>query len=969
MSPAPPLLFASYRDLAEAIAQRLAGGRGHDLLAPWTEEVIVASTGVAEAIAGELLRLMPAGAAALRLDPLEALARRILNDTGEYPRIASDAERRLAMRAAARSIDDAIMESRGIGSMLERSYRDLRDSGLTLDRFPARRERSKLLLRAWREYERSIAQLGAIDAAELFDRAARRIEHGTELRPQLLAGFYDMTGAQLRFVDALNSAGLIAGIWIPTDHAFAQRFVSHFINSPSATSSIAPTETGVEIAERDTRQNELRSVCENVRTLLDAGTPPRAIGIVARSLDAHDIQLLGRHAGHLGFATSQTVGTPLVAHRFGRGVVTLLRLRERGFHRSEVLELVRDGLITRNRLDLDAIDVQTRRFHISAGTSAELRILRNRPRQVDEYIALVEELESATDVEGRPWSEVLLRFAGLFRIETEGDAAAFEALVGLSDVLHRCERIRMRLDAGAVIDAIEQCELGGAESSGPVIWTGDVMKLRGRTFEHLFVVRMQDDLFPQRRVEDPLISDTERRGPGIREIGNGREEEQLLFQLMLGAGQRSVRFSFSGTDGFGKPLRPSQLLKNFAIERDPEHRREILHDFSRYIAGRWTAVDVPPQIDRPAPARRALQLLARAGSNGIFDGYVGPRPRFDSALQSISPTQLEDFGECPQKFLLKHLLGVRDLEDPEREVQINPRDKGSLDHRILERFYRQLRVEELHEARETLPRLPAVLTRRLEAAIDTEFDAMQDESPAYNATVRDIERRAAKRNLRDFVALDFTDLLEKGLLPKHFEYRFGPKYEHADHAESFVLATAGLPLRVDGSIDRIDTDGREYRIVDYKSGKALRHQQLGKKIDRGVRLQLALYAMAVAEFFGAAAPSVSGTIKPLISGSPGRFDFNLGEKQASLTETLDTFVAAISRGTFPAFPNEGDRPDDFNSCKYCPVNHSCRTRHDLDERVLIREARDPRTLLLQLSGNPAAIERPAAQLVEDGPQP
>ena len=52
--------------------------------------------------------------------------------------------------------------------------------------------------------------------------------------------------------------------------------------------------------------------------------------------------------------------------------------------------------------------------------------------------------------------------------------------------------------------------------------------------------------------------------------------------------------------------------------------------------------------------------------------------------------------------------------------------------------------------------------------------------------------------------------------------------------------------------DRIDADssgGDTLRIVDYKSGKAARHKDLGGKIDRGIRLQLALYAMAVASFF------------------------------------------------------------------------------------------------------------------------
>ena len=95
------------------------------------------------------------------------------------------------------------------------------------------------------------------------------------------------------------------------------------------------------------------------------------------------------------------------------------------------------------------------------------------------------------------------------------------------------------------------------------------MKFRGRTFRHLFAVRMQDDSFPQRRTEDPLLPDSDRRLLGIREIGDGRDEERLLFQLLFDGTGRS-HFSFSSSDGFGKVLRPSQLLKNFVIENGRE---------------------------------------------------------------------------------------------------------------------------------------------------------------------------------------------------------------------------------------------------------------------------------------------------------------------------------------------------------------------------------------------------------------
>ena len=327
------------------------------------------------------------------------------------------------------------------------------------------------------------------------------------------------------------------------------------------------------------------------------------------------------------------------------------------------------------------------------------------------------------------------------------------------------------------------------------------------------------------------------------------------------------------------------------------------------------------------------------------------RERAVAAIQSISPTQLEDFGECPQKFLMKHILRVVDIDDPEREVQINHREKGSLDHRILERFYRATPAGEIQAAVPDLPRLSTTLRERLEQLIDAEFDLLEEKVPPYNRSMRAIERRATKRVLHDFVAADITELVALGLTPVHFEYRFGAKHKRnvPDHPEPFVLETGGQALRVEGTVDRIDTDGTRYRIVDYKSGKALRHKKLGDKIDRGVRLQLALYSMAVANFFELDPASVSGAIKPLVRGdaSPADFAFELAEKDLRLRETLAIFVDAITRGTFPAYPNQSD--SEFNSCKYCPVSHSCRTRHDAEEQRAVLQAADPRTMLEALS--------------------
>ncbi len=956
------LHLAPYRNIAAEVADRLSAGDG--------VEVLVASSGVANAIASEVLRRKPNGVAGLRLETIETFAGRIVNAAGEFPRTAPDAERRLAMRMAVRSIDDPVMESRGIAAMIERSWRDVRDGGVTLAEFESRAPnarlrnagRTKLVVRAWREYERLVAQLDAIDPAGLLRRAAAIIESGrVAIAPQIVAGFYDMTGAQRRIVEALRTIEKLEAVYVPAAEGEAYRFAEPFTALFSGQAETPANRQPIwSAAQYDTRTIEIRETCHAVSELLRSGIAPRDIGIVARSLEPYDVALLNRFAAAEGFTLSSSEETPLVAHRLGRAITTLLRLRENGFPRGETIELLRDGFETKRVINIDEIDLATRRAGIAGGTSQELKAL-SRNASVDDYVAAVAEIEPfATDstLSGAEAAEFLANAIAHFRIETELDLSAVEAIDRIAETFRRTGKWNVRFDAATIIDALQEETLPPPNPNAqiPKIFASDIMRFRGRSFAQLFAIRMQDDIFPQRRLDDPLLPDHDRSKLGVREIGDGCNEERMLFQLLLD-GAEAIHFSFAGGDGFGKTLRPSPLLKSFVIGEQPERKAELLKNFgSEFIRRRDPST--PLEAVAAEPAARQLQLVAKSGSKSVFDGYlfaerddVALRNRLAEALTSVSPTQLEDFGECPQKFFFKHILGVRDIDDPEHELQLNARDKGKLDHGILERLYRGLDDEDFVRAVTSLPQLDIAIGERIDALVDDAFSTLASNTPPFNPTMREIERAATKRILREFVAHDLADLEATGFRPKYFEYRFGKTRHSAvsDHPESFVIGIgnreSGVTLRVDGTIDRIDARPDGHRIVDYKGGKATRHKDLGGKIDRGVRLQLALYAMAVSQFFDADAASVSGAIKPLVtSETPARkFAFELLDKETALRETLDLFVAAILGGIFPAFPADDDA--DFNACKYCPVNHSCRTRHDFAEKYLVTRHGEPRTLL------------------------
>src|SRR5262249_46458579 len=190
-----------------------------------------------------------------------------------------------------------------------------------------------------------------------------------------------------------------------------------------------------------------------------------------------------------GFAITERVETSLLGHRIGRGIATILRLRERNFPRGDVIDILRDGYQPRARIDADRIDVATRRARISGGRSVDIRNAASDPA-IEDFRAVVGELETVTGL--RPMAE-------RFRVDTQLDLAAAAAI---DDVAALLSRWNQHVDAETLIELLGQQGFGQptTDNRQPVVWAGDVMQFRGRSFDHIFVIRMQDGTFPQRRV-------------------------------------------------------------------------------------------------------------------------------------------------------------------------------------------------------------------------------------------------------------------------------------------------------------------------------------------------------------------------------------------------------------------------------------------------------------------------------------
>ena len=990
-----PASFGTYEQLSLRAADEIVAIRrdGSSVAAALASpiEVIVPSIAVARNIQQAIARRQGRGVVGLTFHFPETLAFRIAAEAGVSRHVADSAERRLALTLALRERGNAF--GAGAASWLERSLRDLLDSGVdftTVERNLARHPDPQRLAAATAVWKRSLELLharGSNDPSELLRRAVELLQRGAKIPQQILFGFYDATGLQEAMFRALLDRELVRSAWFPFDvdeelgvvprHRFATRFFQNLGANQRFARAVGEerrTATRAEVHPFGSPDEEFTAIAAAIANHIAQGAQPRTIGVVCRTLDATDILRFRRCGEPFGVTFSTPLERSIAATRLGRGLVALLDVAANGFRRDEVIELAYDGAGNMRAESARRLDLATRRLEIAGGRPLELQQLleriEERDRQtwsaVDDYVRFVTRLEEISAnipprATARAWSELLRTLLGFLPLQHTSDPDVVIAVEAIIERLASAPEGELERD-----DIIEMLEAATLSDTPPAdaIWLGDVMGLRGRTFETLFVSGCEDDAFPQRRSEDVLLPDGVRPYFGVRAVGDGEDEERMLFELTLAAAPE-VHLTFSTADSGGKVRRPSRFIVQLCTTQFPDEATEIAREPVEFARKHYAALPseksrVAQRVEqfiagdeRDGSALHArLRHAAAAGRGGGYDGYLEVNAPLSAALihrlSLISPTRFERYGECPQHFLLSSLLSVRELETPDESIEIDVRKRGTLQHTILERFYRSVTPKEIATVDSwRADRLPAVLRDKFQQAMDNAFAEFDERYPATSSLIRRLERRRVRRKLIEWVAADLHELSRSGFVPRWFEFRFGEldDGEPAD-APAALLQIDPVTIRIRGSIDRIDINEAEgrYRIIDYKEGTAGRHRKIGEHVDEGKALQLAFYSFAWAQHTGVAPSSIEAHIRPLALpfARSEIFSFTWGDHEARFNETLALFVSSIMRGRFPAFPGD-------DACKYCAVNLACRTRHDDEEKLALARFASSRELLEELA--------------------
>lgn len=865
-----------------------------------------------------------------------------------------------------------------------------------------------------------LKDLGIRDLTDLSIAARERIPAAPFLRPFrhiFYYGFYDLTQAQLDLFRAIAQA-FPTTVFFPLVRgdpawAFAERFYERYLQGLAAEErDLGQRPTGpqldlfavsdplpeLRVASCSGPRDELMTVAKEIlRLVADEGIRFHEIGVVARSLEPYApwIKVFSEHK--IPITTSAEV--PLLQYPLAKALLLLISLPARDYPRAQLVDLLSSPFFNASAFlpaeatpRPDLWDLLTRRLGITRGLEQWRRLERYLARgaslaQIDEeeepsaisvsseeiriFWDLLSELyrdfsalpkEASWSFYADRWKLLIEKYLRIPREESRSEVE--ETILATLERLSLLDGVGKRISLQGFLETfqrwLERASLplrGDANLKGVAVLDG--MAARGIPFRVLFVVGLNEGMFPRTIREDAFLRDRSRRvletvlGYKVGEKLSGFDEEKLLLSLLVSAAQERLYCLYQRSDESGRALAPSWYLTELRRTLKPASEvtipRGILEKNRAELFGRGDLLlpgelairlslegeDPTPLVDRfsssPALYRRALRALtlldSAAEKLAPCDGIVGELPEFWHRLltRGISPTALELYGLCPFRFFARSVLGLKKVERPEELEGPSPSELGALVHAILKSFYQKLIDLGVFKSQDSSFIDPRSLLEELARGVFAEFE--EGKPVGYPAAWESLKEELTDL-LAEAVTQDLAELSRSGYVPVAVEFEARKRL-----GDDWPQPASDLTIR--GRIDRIDhlpKEGR-YRVVDYKLKWAARspeERNLRRSALRGQKLQAPFYLLLArdlaggekppqarlhAEFYYLCPRSAEG---PLARDSVPE-EIWLGETGRELKKTVSFLLNGIYRGRFFVRPGR--------HCRRCEVSEVCRKNH------------------------------------------
>ena len=532
------------------------------------------------------------------------------------------------------------------------------------------------------------------------------------------------------------------------------------------------------------------------------------------------------------------------------------------------------------------------------------------------------------------------------------------------------ERVERALDRLACLDSVEESvsldvftrtlelelesDLGRVGRMGEGVLVGSIDMGVGLDLDLVVVLGLAEGLCPSPTHDDSLLPDHEREAAAgelpLRSWRVERQHRQLLAAL---AGATHQELCVPRGDLRRNIQRvPSRWILQIARAIDGEEWwSEKLLGAERVWLKQVASFDAGLRgMGFPASAQehRLRSLMAqgtaridsssvdaigdatlRAGAEVVRARHSDRFTRFDGNLAGLavpspaefiaSATRLEVWAVCPYAYFLRNVLRVDEVESPEDQLQISPRDWGSLIHQALEDFITEVLARHSEDGLRP-PRPWSDTDRALMAEIG---ERVCDHYESHGLTGRPVfwqrDKKHVVADLERFLKLDSAHRIELGIWPVAAELAFG--VPNSELGPVSLSLPDGRSVEFRGYADRVDVgaDGTIH-VVDYKTGRPDDYSKLSEDNpdDLGRRLQLAVYGQAARMLVGTPDAEVRAEYWFVSTkGAFRRIGYSVTpDVLARVGKTVGMIVAGIEAGVFPNHPTASST-NPWVECVFC----------------------------------------------------
>lgn len=525
------------------------------------------------------------------------------------------------------------------------------------------------------------------------------------------------------------------------------------------------------------------------------------------------------------------------------------------------------------------------------------------------------------------------------------DALSEKMLDGLRR-LGNFEKIGSRVGWASFVDTLRDrwalIEIRDPRTAGSGVSLLYAEAARGLSFNTVFLIGMEEKVFPRVVREDPFLRDEAREalngiGHKISKKMTALEEERLLFELIVGSASERLYLLYQRSDDDGNVVGASPYLRAFAAERGssldkmavsvPRSLLEkiktakpstlgVTDVMTGFLSARREsdALDVARALGRDhgglAMGLRLQKGVHQFDAPGGYDAMMGEMKAAEVFRGGqLSASDLEMYAACGFKFFASKMLGLRPVDTGETESKLAADVRGKRVHKFVEMFFRKA----TGEGTKALP--DAVPQDLFDATFEEFFPVPSPNDAGLPQVLWEATRASLKIVLGAFLRDEFALLKTSGASPAFFE----------------TVVEGKLPPPLDafkwtGKIDRIDLVGDSAEVLDYKTGKPFKVQNVAKLAMKGEKLQAPIYLSLAKDFLERVGKSAAAlSFRYEFVDQPGNARTMSAEEWQSQSKpiltALKSLVDASLAGNFLMNPGR--------QCDFCEVARVCRRNHGI----------------------------------------